>query len=101
MNQNKEAKMQSGKKKRKKVAGGTSKGKTKPVKTPGGVAGQMQALKASSLKLAGKVTALETRLTNLELMVSDLQVKVSELATALGRPALGPKDFLPLAGGEC
>ena len=78
-----------------------SKVPTKSVKTPGGVAGELQVLKYSNLKLEDRVADLERRATNLELMVSDLQAKVSELAAAIGRPVLDGKGLLRLAGEEC
>jgi hypothetical protein len=78
-----------------------SKVPAKSVQTPGGVAGEMQVLRYSNLKLEDRVADLERRATNLEVMVSDLQAKVSELAAALGKPGLDPKNFLPLSGDEC
>jgi len=78
-----------------------SKVMAKSVQTPGGIAGELEALRYSNLKLEDRVADLERRTSNLELLVSDLQAKVSELAAALGRPVMDPKTFLPVSGDEC
>jgi hypothetical protein len=93
----------SGKKKKKAPKRPKTKGKvkSKPMRPPGGVAGEVRVLKDSVTKLEERVTDLENRLTNLELLVNGLATKVSQLTAAVRGAVRGGIQPVAIIGDEC